>query len=54
LDTVAEGRISAAIEGLDRLIEHHPNFRLAHLVRKRQYWVPESYESAIRTKGAGS
>jgi murein L,D-transpeptidase YafK len=33
LDTVAEGRLSAAIEGLDRLIERHPNFRLAHLVR---------------------
>jgi len=33
LDTVAEGRLNAAIEGLDRLIERHPNFRLAHLVR---------------------
>ena len=33
LDTVAEGRLDAAIAGLDRLIERHPNFRLAHLVR---------------------
>jgi murein L,D-transpeptidase YafK len=33
LDTVAEGRLDAAIEGLDRLIERYPNFRLAHLVR---------------------
>ena len=31
--TVAEGRLSDAIDGLDRLIERHPNFRLAHLVR---------------------
>ena len=31
--TVAEGRLNAAIEDLDRLIERHPNFRLAHLIR---------------------
>ncbi|MGE0873650.1 MAG: murein L,D-transpeptidase family protein [Burkholderiales bacterium] len=31
--TVAEGRLSDAIDGLDRLIQRHPNFRLAHLVR---------------------
>jgi murein L,D-transpeptidase YafK len=33
LDTVAEGRLNAALGDLDRLIERHPNFRLAHLVR---------------------
>ena len=33
LDTVAEGRLNAALDDLDRLIERHPNFRLAHLVR---------------------
>ena len=33
LASVAEGRLNAAIDDLDRLIERHPNFRLAHLVR---------------------
>ena len=33
LDTVAEGRLNVALGELDRLIERHPNFRLAHLVR---------------------
>ena len=33
LGTVAEGRLNAALGDLDRLIERHPNFRLAHLVR---------------------
>ena len=33
LATVAEGRLNAALDDLDRLIERHPNFRLAHLVR---------------------
>ena len=33
LDIVAEGRLNAALGDLDRLLERHPNFRLAHLVR---------------------
>jgi len=33
LATVAEGRLDAATDELDRLIERYPNFRLAHLVR---------------------
>jgi murein L,D-transpeptidase YafK len=33
LATVAEGRPNTALGDLDRLIERHPNFRLAHLVR---------------------
>jgi len=33
LGSVAEGRLSAALEDVDRLIGRHPNFRLAHLVR---------------------
>ena len=33
LGTVAECRLNAALGDLDRLIERHPNFRLAHLVR---------------------
>ena len=33
LASVAEGHLNAAIDDLDRLVERHPNFRLAHLVR---------------------
>jgi murein L,D-transpeptidase YafK len=33
LAAVAEGRLGDALADVDRLIAHHPNFRLAHLVR---------------------
>ncbi len=33
LARVAQGRLSAALEDVDRLVGRHPNFRLAHLVR---------------------
>lgn len=33
LVNVAEGRVTAALDGVDGLISRYPNFRLAHLVR---------------------
>jgi len=89
LDIVAEGRLNAALGDLDRLLERHPNFRFAHLVRGdlllarakplkelgntgraapdgrwkiayentlggQKLRLPESFKSAVTTKGAGS
>ena len=33
LESVSEGRLNAALDGVDRLLGRYPNFRLAHLVR---------------------
>jgi murein L,D-transpeptidase YafK len=33
LSNVADGRVTAALDDVDRVLSQHPNFRLAHLVR---------------------